>query len=328
MMLRKTWSPVETDVMPALDKIRRSWLLLPASQPGRIAAASDAGADAAVLDLAELVAEPDKSAARETLRENLLPAKAAGAEVFVQIDPELMLADLRAAVWPGLDGIVISRAESAKLVADADAIISSLESERGMLPGSVELIASLETAAGNHNGFEIANASPRIWGLTLGRADLVMDLRPEPSGEIHLMPYLMQRLIILAAAAGKVPLGAWWRFPDRGLLATPENTLAAAQRGRAIGFKGSFCLLDNQVGPLNEGFTPTAAQVEVAQTLHQSYIAATKSGASTVVSIDDGRALTPDIALQAANVPALADACAARERIKAAAVEGRPIPVP
>ena len=121
----------------------------------------------------------------------------------------------------------------------------------------VELAASLETAVGNHNGFEIANASPRIWSLTLGRVDLIMDLRPEPSGEIHLMPYLMQRLIILAAAAGKVPLGAWWRFPDRGLLATPENTLAAAQRGRAIGFKGSFCVLDNQVGPLNDGFTPT-----------------------------------------------------------------------
>ena len=313
--------------MLALDKIRRSWLLVPVSQPERLTTAPSAGADVVILDLSEFVAEADKPAARETLRDQLMSAKCGGAEVFVQIDPELMLADLRAAVWPGLNGIVISRAESAEQVRQADAIISDLESQRGLLPGSVELVASLETAVGNHNGFEIANASPRIWGLTLGRADLVMDLRPEPSGEIHLMPYLMQRLVILAAAAGKVPLGAWWRFPDRGLLASPENALAAARRGRAIGFKGAFCVLDEQVEPLNDGFTPTDAEVEAAQALHQTYVAATVSGAHTIVSIDE-RALTPDIARQAANVLALSDACAARERFKVAAVEGRPIPVP
>jgi len=38
-----------------------------------------------------------------------------------------------------------------------------------------------------------------------------MDLRPEPSGELHLMPYLMQRLITAANAAAVMPLGAWWR---------------------------------------------------------------------------------------------------------------------
>ena len=313
--------------MLALDEIRRSWLLVPVSQPARLMAAPSAGSDVVILDLAEFVAEADKPAAREALRANLDSAKDGGAEVFAQIDPELMLADLRAAVWPGLNGVVISRVESAEQVRQADAIISGLESERGLLPRSVELVVSLETALGNHNGFEIANASPRIWGLTLGRADLVMDLRPEPSGEIHLMPYLMQRLIILAAAAGKVPLGAWWRFPDRGLLATPENTLAAAQRGRAIGFEGSFCVLDEQVEPLNDGFTPTDAEVAAAQALQQTYAAATESGTRAIVSINE-RTLTPDIARQAANVLALADACAARERFKAAAVAGRPIPVP
>ena len=313
--------------MLALDKIRRSWLLVPVSQPERLTAAPSAGADVVILDLAEFVAESDKPAAREAVRAHLDAAKCGGAEVFAQIDPELMLADLRAAVWPGLNGVIISRAESPAQVRQADSIISALESERGLLPGSVELVASLETAPGNHNGFDIATASPRIWGLTLGRADLVMDLRPEPSGEIHLMPYLMQRLVILAATAGKVPLGAWWRFPDRGLLATPENTLAAAQRGRAIGLKGSFCVLDEQVEPLNDGFTPTDAQVEAAQTLQQTYVAATESGTLTMVSIDE-RTLTPDIARQAANVLALADACAARERFKSAAVEGQPIPAP
>ncbi len=313
--------------MPANDKIRRSWLLVPMSQPDRIAAAPQAGADVIILDLVEFVAEPDKPAAREAVAGNLNEVKAGGAEVFVQIEPDLMLADLRAAVWPGLTGIVVSRAESAEQIARIDAIISALESERGLLPGSVEIVASLETAPGNHRGFEIATASPRIWGLTLGRADLIMDLRPEPSGEIHLMQYLMQRLVTIAAAARKTPVGAWWRHPDRGLLATPANTRAAAQRGRAIGFKGSFCVLDNQVGPLNQGFTPSESEVAAARCIQQIYADATESGAIATVTHED-RFLTPDIVRQYANVLALADACATRDMFKTAAVDGRPVPVP
>ena len=313
--------------MTATSKVRRSWLLTPASQPERVSAAPSAGADVIVLDLAEFVAEPDKPAARETLRECLAPAKSTGAEVFVQIDPELMLADLTAAVWPGLDGIVVTRAETPEQVVAIAAIISELESRRGLSPGSVELVLSLETALGNHNGFEVATASSRTWGLSLGRADLVMDLRPEPSGETHLMQYLMQRLVTLASATGTVPLGAWWRFPDRGLLATPENTLAAAQRGRAIGFRGSFCVLDNQVRPLNAGFTPSESEVAAAHALCEAYASATASDTCATVSVDE-RVLTPDIVGQAANVIALADACAARDRFKTATVEGIPIPVP
>lgn len=313
--------------MLVFNKIRRSWLLVPASQPDRLAAAPEAGADVVVLDLAEFVAEPDKPAARETVRDSLAAARSGGAEVFVQIDPELTLADLRAALWPGLDGIVVSRADTPEQIARIDSIISQLESQRGILPGSVELVVSLETALGNHNGFAIATASPRVWGLSLGRADLVMDLRPEPSGEIHLMQYLMQRLVTLAGATGKTPLGAWWRAPDRGLLATPENTLAAARRGRAIGFRGSFCVLDNQVEPLNRGFTPAGVEIGAARSLSRAYSDATASGTVTVISLDE-RMLTPDIVQQSANTLALADACAHRERFKNAAIQGIPIPLP
>ena len=313
--------------MTALSRVRRSWLLTPVSQSERVSTAPSAGADVIVLDLAEFVAEPDKPAARESLRETLAPAKSTGAEVFVQVDPELMLADLTAAVWPGLDGIVVTRAETPEQVEAIDGIVSDLESRRGMLPGSVELVLCLETALGNHNGFAVATASSRTWGLSLGRADLVMDLRPEPSGEVHLMQYLMQRLVTLAFATGTVPLGAWWRFPDRGLLATPENTLAAAQRGRRIGFKGSFCVLPNQVPPLNAGFTPSESEVRAAHSLCEAYASATASGTDTVVLVDD-RVLTPDIVAQAANTVALADACSIRDRFKAAAVKGIPVPVP
>jgi citrate lyase subunit beta/citryl-CoA lyase len=233
---------------------RRSWLLVPASRSGDVASAAKSGSDVIVLDLVELVAEQDKPAARQAVRAAIVAAGAGGSEVFAQIDPQFLGADLEAAVWPGLAGVVVSRAESAEQIAEAAALIACFETEREMAADSVGIVPALETAQGNHAAYDILHASPRVCGATLGRADLVMDLRPEPSGEIHLMPYLMQRLVIVAGAAGVPPIGAWWRAPARGLLATPENTYDAGYRGRAIGFKGAMCLKADQVAALNKAY--------------------------------------------------------------------------
>ena len=310
----------------AFQIIRRSWLLVPASSPQRIGTAHLSGADVVVLDLAELVPEAHKPSARGTIEASIQQVKAGGAEVFVQVDPELMYADLGAAVWPGLTGIVIARTESPQQMEEAHQRLDRLEEERGLLPDSLEIVAALETAQGNHQGYQIAAASPRVWGLTLGRADLVMDLRPEPSGEIHLMQYLMQRLITLSNAAGTVPLGAWWREPDRGLLATPENTYTAGSRGRAIGFKGSMCLNEEQVGPLNQAFTPTDFEVGAAGSLLDAYREGVAQGMASVKW--DERVIDRGAAAQAQAIMNLASACAARDEEKLAAMEQRPVPAP
>ncbi len=233
---------------------RRSWLLVPASRPDGIERAARSGADVVVLDLAELVVEADREAARAAFADSLRTANAGGAEVFAQVDPTALHDDLGACVHPGLAGVVITRAESTGEIVEADALLSRLESERGIAHGTVQIVAALETARGNHAAYEIASASPRVVALTLGRADLIMDLRAEPSDEIHLLAFLMQRLIIVAGAARVTPLGAWWRAPDRGLYATADNTYAAGQRGRAIGFKGALCLVEQQVAALNRAY--------------------------------------------------------------------------
>lgn len=233
---------------------RRSWLLVPTNKPALIARAAQSGADVIVLDLAEFVVEQEKAAARGNFAAALQAARAGGAEVFAQVDPTALHDDLAACVMPGLAGIVVTRAESMAQIEEADALLARLEAERGIAAGTVQVVPALETARGNHVAYEICRASPRVAALTLGRADLIMDLRPEPSAEIHLMPFLMQRLIIVAGAVGVAPLGAWWRAPDRGLLATADNTYAAGQRGRAIGFKGAMCVAEQQVEPLNRAY--------------------------------------------------------------------------
>ena len=308
------------------DKIRRSWLLVPASQEERAVAAGQSDADVVLLDLVEFVPEKDKPSAREGLAETVRQVRGSGVEVFAQVDRELLYADLHACGCPDLTGIVIPHLESVAQVEEADALLGQLEDERGTSPGTLEIVASLETALANQDAFQIASANSRISGLTLGRAELVMDLRPEPSGEIHLMQYLMQRLITVAGAAGVPPYGTWWRAPDRGLLATPENTGEAAIRGRAIGFKGAFCVLDDQVEPLNRGFTPGAEEIDEARQLLEKYQAAVAKGAASIRRGD--RIIDAGTALQAQALIDRASACAVHDQAKSDAQAGRPVPAP
>lgn len=299
------------------DIVRRSWLLVPVSETGLVEEAAASGADVVVLDLMELVPEREKPAARERLPEVIRRVAQSGAEVFVQIDRELAYADLNAAVWRGLTGVLLPRVESPQDIAEGETLVTQLEGERGLRPGSLQIVVALDNAKGNYAAMEIARSSPRVWGLTLGRADLVMDLRPEPSGELHLLLYLMQRLIIVANAAGVVPLGAWWRAPARGLLAGPEDTYAAAVRGRRIGFRGALCLRPNQVDALNRGFTPDATEVEDGRELSAAYSAIPDNGGA-FLRIGD-RIIDLATATQATQVQVYAEACARRDAEKAQA---------
>ena len=292
--------------------VRRSWLLVPLSDEGMVSNAPQTGVDVIVLDLMELVAERRKPQARDRAKSAIASASRSSADVFVQVDKELLYADLRACVWPGLAGIVLPRLETVEEVREADQLLSQMESERGLSSRSLEIVASVETALGNYNAMEIARSSPRIWGITLGRADLVMDLRSEPSGEFHLMAYLMQRLITIANACGIVPLGAWWRAPARGLLAGPKDTFEAAARGRSIGFKGSMCLRPEQVEQLNRGFTPPEVEVTRPQDLIADLSERELAGEAFVTV--EGRTVDQPTARAARRLIDRADACSARDR--------------
>ena len=210
--------------------------------------------DVIVVDLTELTPERARMKALGRAEAAVKIAAVSGREVFAQVDKDNLAVDLEAVVWPGVAGVVVPRLETRQQVKECHDCLAELESRRGISANSLQIVASLDTAVGNQRAMELITASGRVWGVTLGMADLEMDLRPVPEGEIHLMPYLMQRLIIVAGAASVTPLGAWWRPPARGQSAGPEDTYQAAVRGKALGFKGSFCALGPQVDALNRGF--------------------------------------------------------------------------
>jgi citrate lyase subunit beta/citryl-CoA lyase len=254
--------------------IRRSWLMVPAHRIDMLEQLDTSGADVIVLDLEDLVHDQRKPAARANVRAGIERARRGGAEVFVRCDLELLYADLDASVWRGLQGIVLPKVTSVAQIREAEETLAHFEAERGVMQAgllheidefdeprsvdnSLEIHLALENAEGNQAAVELIESSARIRSVSLGRADLVMDLRGEPNGQLHLMPFLMQRLVIIAGVTGVTPIGAWWQATSRGMRDTPENSERAARLGWLAGFKGGLCVDPEQAPALNAGFTPS-----------------------------------------------------------------------
>jgi citrate lyase subunit beta/citryl-CoA lyase len=318
-----------------VDRIRRSGLIVPAHDDARLAEAAHAGADVIVLDLQDMVHDTKKHEARARVRGAIPRLCAQGVEVFVRADLELLYADLYASVWRGLSGVMLPGVTSVAQVQAADSLLGALQAERGVVKPppvgdvleaddpvspeqALELHLCFDTGRGNWDAVEIIQASDRVKSMSLGRADLTMDLREEPSGDLHLMPYLMQRLIIVANATGVQPIGAWWRATSRGLVASYDDTLAAAITGRQAGFKGGLCLRAHQVAALNQGFTPTAAETAQAESVLAAFAAARANGSASVPR--DGTDIDASRAAIAAHLMAWSAACTAREQGRARVV--------
>ena len=233
-------------------KPRRSWMILPAHDPAAVARHAEFEPDVAVLDLEYSVPPKAKEAARADLRELL--GKLGEAEAFVRIDRETRWADVRAAVYPGIRGIVFPGPEEPGEVAEIGELIAAMEKERGVEPGITELVLILESAKGFWNAAALAQASPRVTALGVGRIDLTMHLGPVPQGEFRLHRYLMTRTLVAARMLGKQPLGALWRPGSRGGVASKEATAKAAREAKLMGFSGSLCATPEQVAAVNEGF--------------------------------------------------------------------------
>ena len=234
---------------------RRSWMIVPAYDAAAFERAQAIKPDVVVLDLEYSVPPKAKDAARTGLGTLIRKIADSQAAVFVRIDRETRWADVRAAVHRGIGGIVFPGPESADEVAEVDRLVSQMEREHGVEPGTTEIAVMLESAKGFWNALAIAQASPRVTALGVGRIDLTMALGPVPGDEFHFYRFLMTRALVAARTAGKAPLGALWRPGSRGGVAPKDSTSKAAREARLLGFVGCVCATPDQVAAVNEGFS-------------------------------------------------------------------------
>ena len=240
----------------------RSLLYVPVNVEKFVEKAHTRGADVLQLDLEDAVPPAEKEKARTLVERNAARVRRGGADVVVRINQPLSLAvrDLEHSVGPDVDGIAITKADSASHVKLLDELVTGLEEKRGMKAGHTKFIVMIETADAFTRIDEIPRASPRVVAMNIGGEDFALDLNAQPDDDVLLHP--KQRMIIAARAAGVMPLGFIGTVAD---FSDWEKFRLMVRRARRFGFDGAGCIHPGQVKIVNEEYTPSEAEVAYAR---------------------------------------------------------------
>ncbi len=256
------------------DRLRRSRLYLPGSEPKFHVNAGLHGPDAIILDLEDSVHPAEKDAARLVVRNALRAIDFGGAERMVRINQlPLGLADLDEIVpEQALDLVLIPKVETAEQVREVDARARSLAPDR-----EVYLMPILESALGLENAFAIATASDRVVALTIGLEDYTADLGVVKTREGAESLWARYRLVNAARAAGVQAIDSV--YGDVGDL---EGLEAWAGKARAMGFDGMGCVHPRQIEVLHRSFAPGEAEIAKALRIVAAYDDAVARGLGVI----------------------------------------------
>ena len=158
------------------DRLRRSRLYVPGSEPKYFINAALHGPDAIILDLEDSVHPGEKDAARLLVRNALRAVDFLRCERMVRINQlPLGLEDLDEIVPESPDLILIPKVENPEQMVEAGARIADIKADYG-ITRPIWLMPILESALGIENALAIAGASEKIVALTIGLEDYTSDL--------------------------------------------------------------------------------------------------------------------------------------------------------
>ena len=240
----------------------RSLMYVPVNVDKYVDKAHTRGADVIQLDLEDAVPPAEKAKARTLVEAAAKKVRRGGADVVVRINRPLALTvrDLEHSICPDVNGIAITKADSASHVRLLDELVTELEEKRGMQVGHTRFITMIETPDAFFRIHEITQASERIVACNIGGEDFALNCNMQPTGEALFYP--KQHMIIAANAAGIIPLGFIDSVAGFG---DWENFRKMVRRSRDFGFMGAGCIHPGQVPIVNEEYTPTADEVEYAR---------------------------------------------------------------
>jgi len=261
----------------ARDRVRRSRLYIPGSEPKYFINAALHGADGAILDLEDSVHASEKDAARLLVRNALRAVDFVDCERMVRINQlPLGLEDLDEIVTESPDLILIPKVENPQQVIDADHRIAEIKADYG-ITRPIWLMPILESALGIENAFAIAKASEQIAALTIGLEDYTADLGVVKTAHGSESLYARQRVVNAARATGVQAIDSV--FGDVGDM---EGLRVWALNSRALGFEGMGCVHPTQIAVIHEAFAPSSVEIDRAQRIVAAYNEAQQKGLGVV----------------------------------------------
>ena len=236
----------------------RSWLFTPATRPDRFANAVTAGADVAILDLEDAVAPKDKAQARTYALDYLAANPPNGALHALRInglDTRAGISDLEALLGSSAapEFLVLPKTETIGHLQILDRLLTSARKD-------TRLVGLIESAHGLAAVEAIATATPRLFGLMLGAADMAADLGAMTDWAP--LAFARGRLVAACALSGVAPIDSpFFDLHDEGGL---KQEITAAM---ALGFSAKAAIHPTQIGAINSSLTPSAEAVDRARAI-------------------------------------------------------------
>ena len=256
-------------------------------------------------NLEDAVPTDRKVAAREGLVKIAKETDFGGTQLWTRVnslDSPWFLDDLLrlvGEVGAKLDVIMLPKVQGPWDIYYVDQLLAQLEAKAG-LQKPLLIHAILETALGVVNVEEIANASPRMQGMSLGPADLAASRRmkttrvggghpgylvrtdpdpqqpeaPRPTAQQDLWHYTISRMVDACAGVGALPF-----YGPFGAIDDPVGCEDQFRNAFLLGCVGTWTLHPNQIAIAKRVFSPPPAEVVWARRV----IEAMPDGSGTVM---------------------------------------------
>lgn len=267
-----------------MTRILRSMLYVPSNSWRMINNATSEGADAIILDLEDGCPIAEKETGRVFARDSISMLKQHGLDVFVRVnsmETGLTATDIRYVAVPGLEGIMLAKTESQEDVSALEALLKEQEKEKDIPPGSIQVMALLETPKGILNIREIISASERVMAVGFGAGDFSREMgagmgvtKLSPDEYFPMILHARSSIAMAARAAGVQAIDT----PYFGLVIDLEGLRRESEKVKLLGFSGKQLTHPRHVEVANEVFSPAKGDVEYARKVVAAYEQAKAKG--------------------------------------------------
>jgi citrate lyase subunit beta/citryl-CoA lyase len=267
--------------------LNRSFLFAPGNVPRRVEKALTLETDAVIVDLEDSVAASEKVATRKAVAEALRkPRRGRGYVRVNAASTSYCYGDLVETIHKGVEGVLLPKVESAAELHAIDWLLTSLEHERGIAEGSIDLMPQVETAAGVQRIERIVQGRNlrtykgpwRVKRVVFGAADYANDVGLTPTLDEPELAEARARIVMISRAAGlENPVDSPWFH-----LKETEAFRRSNERSRRSGFQGRCCIHPDQLAPVNAAYLPGEQELAQARRIVAAFQEAEAKGAAAI----------------------------------------------
>lgn len=245
-----------------MERLRRTMMFVPGSNPGMLRDAALYGADAVMFDLEDSVSLKEKDTSRTLVHFALKTFDYSNVETVVRINglDTCGEQDIEAVVSAGVNVIRLPKTETAQDIRDVEAVIEAVENKYGIPVGQTRMMAAIESAEGVLNARDIATASDRLIGIALGAEDYVTNMKTRRFPDGAELSFARSMILHAARAAGIAALDTVYSDVNN-----TEGFQNEVRLIKQLGFDGKSVINPRQIPLVNEIYAPSEKEIQNAK---------------------------------------------------------------